>query len=390
MKRSRGAVLVLSLSLSLSLTLAGAGCDSGDGGSGGVADTGGGGVADTGGGGTADTGGGGTADTGGGGVADTGGGGTADTGGGGTADTGGGTVVTTDISAAAGGTVEAAGGEASLAIPAGALPADTTITVASLPSEAGTEAPVFDFGPDGLQFTTPVTLSIAFDGLVPEGKKAALAWFDEAAGTWTAIEGSTTAGGKVQGPVSHFTKFSVILTGDTAIVVSECDDLVNGFDACGGDPTGQWTFKDVCMLQSLGDNPFENCPGSIFEGDVSFDGTFEVKDGTVTTTMNKQTLFVHIAIPMGCLPPGIECVGIFKAEDGWLCGELGGNCDCTKNEEQVPSEPVTTETYTIAGSTLTMGDGQTLDFCATADELKARWKDANGTDQYMIVADKVQ
>lgn len=77
-----------------------------------------------------------------------------------------------------------------------------------------------------------------------------------------------------------------------------------------------------------------------------------------------------------------------RSNRSWTCGELAGNCDCTKNDDQVPPEPVTTGTYTIDGATLTMDDGQTLDFCVDGAGLRARWKDANGTDQTLIVGEK--
>lgn len=66
------------------------------------------------------------------------------------------------ISAAAGGTVMSADGRVRLAIPAGALSADTLITMtpADAPSGAAPVGPVYDFGPEGLTFATPASLQV--------------------------------------------------------------------------------------------------------------------------------------------------------------------------------------------------------------------------------------
>jgi len=70
----------------------------------------------------------------------------------------------------AGGQVVAADGNLTLAIPAGALPADTEITVRELaPSELGPEfqgadvAAAYEFGPDGLMFQQPATVTLLLD-----------------------------------------------------------------------------------------------------------------------------------------------------------------------------------------------------------------------------------
>lgn len=72
------------------------------------------------------------------------------------------------IEAASGGTVASEGGEISVEIPAGALAEDTTITVEEMPAsslggDVAVQTAVFDIGPDGTRFATPVTISIAVD-----------------------------------------------------------------------------------------------------------------------------------------------------------------------------------------------------------------------------------
>lgn len=81
---------------------------------------------------------------------------------------------TQTISAAQGGTVKAPSGKATLTVPAGALAADTQVSIRELPQEAGLAiAPVYDIQPDGLEFSKPATLTIQFAaGDLPEGYAA--------------------------------------------------------------------------------------------------------------------------------------------------------------------------------------------------------------------------
>lgn len=252
----------------------------------------------------------------------------------------------------------------------------------------GTEGPVFDFGPDGLQFTAPVSLSLAYDGTPAVGKKAVIAWLDEASDKWMPVEGSTVADGKVTGEITHFTKFSVVIIDDEAFVISECGDLVAGFTACGGALDGTWKVKDVCLLISLGENPFKECPGATWEGDATFDIIAEFNGGTLTTTMNKQVFSTHSVIPKSCLPDGAVCGDIFDDEPQWACTDTGSACDCNGSQESVPDEPVSTSTYTTNGGTVTFDDGKTMEYCVKGATLEAFWKDKNGTDQYLFVAEK--
>src|SRR5262245_23083838 len=83
--------------------------------------------------------------------------------------------ITKDISAANGGTVSDGDNRAVLTIPAGALAADTKITLTVSAKEADTATEIFAFGPAGTAFEIPVTLSIGTDGVsVPGGKKLVL------------------------------------------------------------------------------------------------------------------------------------------------------------------------------------------------------------------------
>jgi hypothetical protein len=118
----------------------------------------------------------------------------------------------TNIKAAAGGTVMAAG--LTVAIPAGALAADTDITVAisdgaSLPAATTLVSKVFELGPTGTTFLKPVTLTLDFDAAkLVAPKVAAIAFLQ--AGAWVALADSSTTGAKVSATTTHFTPFAVV------------------------------------------------------------------------------------------------------------------------------------------------------------------------------------
>lgn len=79
----------------------------------------------------------------------------------------------------AGGAVELPGG-GNLLIPAGALGADTEISVSSVAAPAGEEfsaaGPYYRFEPEGLVFAEPVRVSLPVQGAVPAGSVLGIAW----------------------------------------------------------------------------------------------------------------------------------------------------------------------------------------------------------------------
>ena len=73
----------------------------------------------------------------------------------------------------------------------------------------------YDFGPDGAEFSPPISIAVSYDpASLPEGAAAAnlaLAYFDTQSGSWVTVPGTVdTVAGTVTGQVGHFTTFSVI------------------------------------------------------------------------------------------------------------------------------------------------------------------------------------
>ena len=97
------------------------------------------------------------------------------------------------ISAAQGGFVELNGFRVD--IPAGALPADTVVTI-DLPTDpALAKRVVAEFGPHGIQFNTPVTLRFPLTGVSLNGSPIEVARWEN--GGWTSLGGSVNVLGTV-------------------------------------------------------------------------------------------------------------------------------------------------------------------------------------------------
>ena len=99
-------------------------------------------------------------------------------------------------------------------IPAGALPADTVVTIDLPTDELLAKRLVAEFGPHGIQFNTPVTLTFPLTGVVWNGDPIEVARWEN--GAWTSLGGSVDLVGAVlQGTTPHFSSYGgkVVLAG---------------------------------------------------------------------------------------------------------------------------------------------------------------------------------
>lgn len=92
-------------------------------------------------------------------------------------------------------------------IPAGALPYDALITI-DLPTDPVLGKRVLaEFGPHGIQFNTPVTLTFPLQGVRLSGKAIEVGRWEN--GAWTSLGGRTSADGKsLSSTTPHFSKYA--------------------------------------------------------------------------------------------------------------------------------------------------------------------------------------
>lgn len=308
------------------------------------------------------------------------------------------------VTAADGGTVALPSGAAQIVIPAGALAADTEITlntldIAGMVDEERLGSYVFDFGPDGTTFGQKVEISLKSGG-VPDGKEANLAWLD--GDKWTKVPGSKLVDGMIVGEVDHFTKFVVYFTEKEVIIVTDdpiCKDL--DFSACGGDPIGTWEIETFCMDTRVDamENPwveqFPECGNgnSSFTADVEWSGQLEVRaDHTATSDFDVE-MSVLIVIKDKCL----SAMSQGYMSGAAMCDQIGssykeqsvdatvtyasGKCTITAPQETNPGEPQDSTWEVIGNSLYSNGDSEHgQEFCVEGSRLVIKTIDEEDTN----------
>lgn len=311
-------------------------------------------------------------------------GGGADAGGGGASEA----PVEETITADEGGRVQTEGGGAEVEIPAGALAEDTEITIDVVPAKGQPDAdriiaPVYDFGPDGATFETPVTLRIELDqSKVPDGMKPVMAWLDEDKGEWQPLADSAVEGGAVTASTDHFTLFTIIVTsaGQTA---GSCDDIA--FEPCGGDIVGSWAFTLGCgdlPADFLGpDSPFAMCDGFSAALAIDLEGTITFEEGGSYSMDQTVDVSVVMSVPKTCLM-NMPCDAL---GDDPPAVDKGETCELTQASTQANME---SGSFEVAGDTFTTThvDSETMEettsdpveYCVSGDTLLARAPDDMG------------
>jgi hypothetical protein len=232
-----------------------------------------------------------------------------------------------------GATVSAQSGAVSLTVPPGAVPAATTITVAPVavePADPGLiPGTMYDFGPDGLQFAEPVTLSLAYDpATLPDGAtEDRLRIFKQGAPspdgglTWLptengAVDVATTT---VTGEISSFSQYGVVFFPLLEIATTSppwgVQDVeyweVNGggaeplphLRATGGDTIYTWTVVAGELPEGLilgQDGYFEGVPTTVETTDL----TVQVMSGDGQTAQQLMSMTVN---PRPTLQPSESC-----------------------------------------------------------------------------------
>jgi hypothetical protein len=153
--------------------------------------------------------------------------------------------------------------------------------------------------------------------------------------------------------------------GPTCIDTATCVDVLADFQACGGDLTGTWTYKNRCSVLDF-DDPDAECPERVSAsailhgtGDVTFDGA-SITWGDPSTV----TAFIRLEIPKSCFPLSCDVAEQQLLEQGVdvvCCEDVGTACVCEATKVE-PLDPAPPSAYTISGSTIT-GDLGSGEFC---------------------------
>ncbi|RKX23357.1 MAG: hypothetical protein DRP45_10595, partial [Candidatus Zixiibacteriota bacterium] len=231
-----------------------------------------------------------------------------------------------------GGTVTGIGG-ASVVIPAGALSAETAITVttcsdeSSLPSSLG----IFDFlgavdfGPDGQEFAVPVTITIPCPTPMTPGSQFPLLYFDDAEDLWVQSLSVATVSGDGQsysGQVSHFTVWTGGDIGPDGLFDDFVSDLGDGSNGQGAlDLYMIYFIQNIAEVGDIGIHggqchevvginfdvayQIDGVPGSFYEpmGDVSGDNVFLISYKLDRVTITTSTWFdLGVGIFFKCVP----------------------------------------------------------------------------------------
>jgi len=273
--------------------------------------------------------------------------------------------VTVRVTAAAGGTVSDPGGKATLAIPPGALEKDTDITLKVSAAANGSAGSVLDFGPDGLKFLKPATLTVKADGVtVPDGKTVSVAIFEN--GAWKPLDGSKFANGVATAEVQHFTMYSIVIVDGQVVLQppASCTDVQ--FTPCGGDPTGTFKFANFCIdPRVLGADPFKgSCNALNATVDFNWDSTVTFTGGAASGTMvvapGTQTIKATLNFPLSCATNasdgGVTSCAQASDGNGLNCADstTAGSCTCTKTDTK--QDTGSNNTYATSGSVITITD----------------------------------
>lgn len=148
----------------------------------------------------------------------------------------------------AGGTVTSADGNVTLTVPAGALAANTNVTIAPVTATIGGHVgTAYDFGPNGTSFAAPATIAIKVDPSF--GDAASLAVGLYSGGPWIPLASPAFDGKSVSGTTPHLSIYALVSTADAAVFTPDAGVADTGTDsggACATTCTGCCDANNVC------------------------------------------------------------------------------------------------------------------------------------------------
>jgi len=178
-------------------------------------------------------------------------------------------------------------------------------------------------------------------------------------------------------------------SGDGAITGALCTDT---FNACGGDPTGNWTVTGFCLdgdlvaglnssqtatecntqtktAQLKGSGSANYMAPVSGEGVVVYDAKLELRTTeSISPACAAASWDVATLDASGCAQIQTAIKG-GDADTTVTCVMAAGNCDCTVDQVSLQKAQ---NLYTITGSNITESDDSTYDFCINGTTMTQR------------------
>jgi len=161
------------------------------------------------------------------------------------------------------------------------------------------------------------------------------------------------------------------------------------YSACGGDPTGTWNIAGMCTENSVtsilnGDyrSQASSCGDIVKSASLTMTGTMTYSSGTITYNTN-TVVTSNLLLSSTCISDlagstvtvsASLCSALqtsMNSSDGMsgTCSLSGSNCGCSLTQSISDSS---SDTYTVSGSTITEGGGDSYDFCASGKSMSER------------------
>ncbi len=269
-----------------------------------------------------------------------------------------------------GGMVQADG--AQVFIPAGALSGDVEITIervdpSTLPDPANSLGDAYDFGPDGTQFSAPVTITLPLLAAPANGQTAVMSWLDSSS-QWVDIGSETFGFREISAQIDHFTPFNPRAAAGNPATTRFEGVLANGARQAGTDDQGWGEYNITASIATIAGNVGPDGIGryrfanwdtygglagefDISGGQFSFDVLIPGGQQFVTLETDESTFFMQIN--RGCAgtcPMGTSFFNLSVAP-GTLVSEATGVSTYTTDADTITfagmTNPVGTADYMI-------------------------------------------
>jgi len=161
------------------------------------------------------------------------------------------------------------------------------------------------------------------------------------------------------------------------------------YSACGGDPTGTWNIAGMCTENSVASilneeygSQASSCGDIVKSASLTMTGTATYSSGTITYSTN-TVVTSTLSLLSTCISAlagstvtvsASVCSALqtsMNKSDGMsgTCSLSGSNCSCSLTQSVSDSS---SDTYTVSGSTITEGGGDSYDFCVSGNSMSER------------------